>query len=158
MKGMASLMSLNTSQERHAGQSKVANQIERLVAAKLVGKAQGAVHNAVLSQHDGVFERTTTDKAHFSQRRYIALKTERPRAGQQMSEGLRADSDFHFLLSHQRMPEVDVAANAKFTRRVDANPPVALNNLERPQDPEVASLASQPTNAAIIQQSDERLR
>src|SRR5260370_1270715 len=47
VKGMAGLVRLDAGEQRESRQSQIANQVERLVAAELIGKAQRPVHDPV---------------------------------------------------------------------------------------------------------------
>src|SRR5262249_53488463 len=111
--------------------------------------------NAIAGEHYGVLERTAANEAHLPQRSDIPLKTEGPRARQQVPKRFRADSDFHFLLADQGMPEVHVATNAKFVSRINANTTVAFQDFKRPEHLQVAPLAAQAAGTTTIQQLHE---
>src|SRR5437588_6631031 len=154
---MASLVCLNSSEKWQACQGQVANQVERLVAAKLVGEAKGTVHDAVLGKDDGILERPTADQPHGAERSDVALEAEGACARQQVAESVRTDHHLHFLLPDQRMREVDIAPDAKLFRRVDADAAVAFAYLQGFQHLEIAALSAQLAHARVLQHLHERL-
>jgi hypothetical protein len=56
VQGVAGLMGRNESLEGPTDKREVADQIERLVAAELIGETQRRVHDGVARKDDGVFE------------------------------------------------------------------------------------------------------
>ena len=61
VEGVASFAGFDTAEEWEAHEGEVADEIEGLVAAEFVGVAEGAVHDAVFGENDGVIERAAAD-------------------------------------------------------------------------------------------------
>src|SRR5215831_2619937 len=158
MQGMAGLMSFDPRKQRQPSKGKITNQVQSLVTAKLIGEAQRAVHDPVLGEDNGVFERPAPDQAHGAERGNIALETECTRTSKQMAESARADQHLHFLLSHQRMREIHVASDAELASWVDANATVAFTDFQRLQDFQITTLAAQLAHSGLLQHLHEGLR
>lgn len=154
---MARLMGFHPRQERQTHQGQIANQVQSLVSAKLVGEAQRAVHDAVLGEDDGVFERSTADQAHGPQRLDIAVEAEGARAGKQVAESVSAHDHLYFLLADQRMWEIHIAADAKLICGVDADAAITFADFQRLHYLQITALAAQLPHAGLFQHLHERL-
>src|SRR5215472_2810169 len=157
MQGVTRFMSLDPGQQRQASQGQVTDQVQRLVTTELVGKAQRAIHDAVVSKHNGIFERSAADEAHGAQRLDVPLEAERPRPRQQMAESVGANDHFHFLLADQRVREIHIAADAKLLGWINADPSVAFANFQRLQHLQITALAAQLAQARSFEHLHERL-
>src|ERR1700722_11775792 len=91
VKRVASLVSFDTREKRKTNEGQIADEVEGLVATKLVGKAQWTVHHAIACEHDGVVEGAAADKAHGAERLDISFKTKRPSTRKEIAEGVRTD-------------------------------------------------------------------
>src|SRR2546422_401457 len=91
VQGVAGFVGLDVGQERQASQRQVANEVQGLVPAKFIGKAQGPVHDAIVGEHDSVFKRAAANQTHGLERLDIAFEAKRTGASKQVAEGLRAD-------------------------------------------------------------------
>src|SRR6267378_5119046 len=157
MQGLACFFGFNTRQQLQSGQCQVTNQIQCLVPSKLVGEAQRPVHDAVVSENDGVLERATTNESHGLERLDVALEAESTRARQKVAESIRPHQHFHFLLADQWMRKIHVAAHAKLIGRIDADPAVSFGNFQRLQYFQIAPLPAQFANAGALQHLHEGL-
>src|SRR5260221_3424378 len=75
-----------------------------------------------------------------------------------MPEGFRAYDHLHLLLADEGMRKIHVAANTELVGRVDTNPPVTLDDLQRLQNFEEAALAPESASASFLEHLHERLR
>src|SRR5215469_5874113 len=157
MQGVTRFMGLDPGQQRQASQGQITDQVQRLVTTELVGKAQRAIHDAVVSKDNGVFERSTADEAHAAQRLDVPLEAERPRPRQQMAESVGANDHFHFLLADQRVREIHVAADAKLLGWINTDPSVAFTDFERLQNLQITALTAQLAQARLLEHLHERL-
>ena len=71
----------------------ISEQIERLVARQLVGKAQLVLDRSVGPHHERVLVRGAQTEVHLAQRLGLRLEAERARAGDLRLEGLRRHAD-----------------------------------------------------------------
>src|SRR5713101_6155781 len=95
--------------DRTAGEIKVAQGIDQLVADKLVGKAQPAiVQDAVAADHDGVVERAAAGKPGRLEPRPVVKQTERASRGELRLEGPRLKSQRDVLPPDKRIIEIDL--------------------------------------------------
>src|SRR5262249_29459036 len=111
---------------------------------------QWTVHHSIACQHDGIVQRATTNQAHRTQRLNVALEAKGSRARQKAPECDRTNEHLHFLLSDQRMSEIDIAAHAELIGWVNTDAPktrwigqVALRNFQRLPHFQVFPLAAQ---------------
>ena len=58
---MSGFAGFDPAEKGEADQSEVSDEVEGFVTAEFVGVAEGAVHNAVFGEDDGVIERATAD-------------------------------------------------------------------------------------------------
>src|SRR5712692_4364525 len=100
MKGVAGFVGLDAAEQRQARQREIANQIQRFVPSKLVGKAQRPVHNPVVGENDGVLERAAANETHGLERLDVTLETESSRSRQKVAESIRPNQHLHFLLAY----------------------------------------------------------
>src|SRR5262249_17347848 len=143
-------------EERQADQGEVPDEVERLVPSELVGETQGAVHDAVLGEDDGVFEGATADQPHSAQWVDVAFETKGSGAGEQMAESLGADDHFDFLLPYERVEKIDVTPDAELVRGENGDAPVAFDNFQGFTDAKVATLAALATNSGTLEHPHEQ--
>jgi hypothetical protein len=126
------------------------------VTAELVGIAEGAVHNAVFGEDDGVIEGAAADEAHGAERLDIGFETKGAGAGKNLAEGFRIDEHFDLLLAYERMGEINVAANTKFIGGIDADAAAIFEDFYGLEDTEVAALAAEAAETGLIEELEER--
>jgi hypothetical protein len=126
------------------------------VAAEFVGIAEGAVHDAVFGEDDGVIERAAADEAHGAERLDIGFEAESAGAGENLAKGFGIDEQFDLLLADLRMGEVNVAADAEFVGGIDADAAAVFDDFDGLEDAEVASFAAKAAEASLIKQLEER--
>src|SRR5579863_8952861 len=103
MQGMAGLVGFDARQERAADEGEVADQIQSLVPAKFVGKAQGAIHHSAFIQDNGVVERSAANQPHPSQALKILHKAKSSRGRQRSTERFAAHAHLNFLCTYSRV-------------------------------------------------------
>ena len=154
---MAGLACFDAAQKGEADQSEVADEVEGFVTAEFVGVAEGAVHNAVFGQDDGVIERAAADEAHGAERLDIGFEAEGAGTGENLAEGVGIDEQFDLLLADEGMGEIDVAANAEFVGGIDADAAAVFDDFDGLENTEVAALAAKAAEAGLIEKLEERL-
>src|SRR5690348_11065810 len=110
---MAGFAGFDAAEERETDKGQIANEVEGLVAAKFVGIAEGAVHDPVFGENDGIVERTAADEAHGAEGLDIGFKAKGAGAGKNLAEGVGIDEQFDLLLADQGMGKINVAADAE---------------------------------------------
>ena len=96
-------------EDGRAGQSEVADRIERLVAHELVGEAQAfAIDDAVVADGDGVVQRGAESQAGGPQALHILHEAEGAGPGQFAAEGAGVEIDLDPLAADQRRVEIDL--------------------------------------------------
>jgi hypothetical protein len=156
VEGMAGFAGFDAAEEGESDEGQVADEVESLVAAEFVGVAEGAVHDAVFGEDDGVIERAAADEAHGAERLNIGFEAKGARAGENLAEGFGIDEQFDLLLADLRMGEVNVAADAEFVGGIDADAAAVFDDFDGLEDAEVASFAAKATEASLIKQLEER--
>jgi len=154
---VAGFAGFHAAEERQADESQVADQVEGLVAAELIGIAEGAVHDAVLGEDDGVIEGAAADEAHGAERLDIGFEAEGAGAGENLAEGFGIDEHFDFLLADKRVGKVDVATYAEFVGGIDADAATVFDNFDWLEDPEVTSFTAKTAEASLIEELEEGL-
>jgi hypothetical protein len=87
VEGVAGFAGFHATEERKADEGEVPDEIEGFVAAEFVGVAEGAVHDAVFGEDDGVIEGAAADEAHGAERLDVGFETEGTGAGENLAEG-----------------------------------------------------------------------
>src|ERR1044071_4155524 len=118
------------------------------MTAEFIRKAQWAVHDAVFGQDDGVFQGSAANQAHGAQWFNVPLKAESSGPREHVAKAVRVDGHLKFLLAHLGMRKIDVATDMEFIRGVNSNATVPFHQLQRLQNPQEPSPASQPADAA----------
>jgi hypothetical protein len=126
------------------------------VTAELIGIAEGAVHNAVFGEDDGVIEGAAADKAHGAERLNIGLEAKGTSAGKYLAEGFRIDEYFDLLLAYERMGKINVAADAEFVGGIDCDAAATFEDFYGLEDTEVAALAAEAPETGLIEELEER--
>ena len=157
VEGVAGLAGFYAAEKREANQGEVADKVEGLVAAKFVGIAEGAVHDAVLGEDDGVIQRAAADEAHGAERLDIGLKAEGAGAGENLAEGFGIDEQFDLLLADEWVRKINVAADAEFVGRIDTDAAAVFDDFDGLEDAEVAAFAAEAAEARLIEQLEKRL-
>src|ERR1700674_25298 len=158
MQGVACFVGFDAGEKRQACLREVTNQIQGFVPAKLVGETQRAVHDAVVGENDGVLERAAANEAHGFERFDVALETESSRPSQKVAECIRPNQHFHFLLAHQRVRKIYVAAHTKLIGRINTDSAITFDDLQRLQNLQIPALPAKFANARMLQHLHERLR
>jgi len=127
------------------------------VAAEFVGVAEGAVHDAVFGEDNGVIEGAAADEAHGAERLDIGFEAEGAGAGENLAKGFRIDEQFDLLLADERMGEVDVAADAEFVGGMDGDAAAVFDDFNGLEDAEITALAAKAAEAGLIEKLEERL-
>jgi len=155
---VASFAGFDTAEEWEAHEGEVADEIEGLVAAEFVGVAEGAVHDAVFRENDGIIERAAADKTHGAERLDIGFETEGASAGENLAEGVGVDEHFDLLLADEGMGKIDVTTDAEFVGGIDADAAAVFDDFNGSEDTEVAAFPAQAAEAGLIEELEERLR
>src|SRR5882724_5906225 len=156
MKRVTGFVSFHSSKKRQANERQIADQIERLVAAEFVRKAQRAIHDAIVGKDNGVIERAAADQAHGAQGLDVALKTKSSCASEQLPEGLREHDHFNLLLTYERMRKVHVTLDAKFVGRIDADAAILFYHFYGFNNLEVAAATTQAADAGLFEKLEKR--
>jgi hypothetical protein len=156
MERVAGFAGFNAAEEREADEGEVADQVEGLVAAKLVGVAEGAIHYAILGEDDCVVEGAAADEAHGAERFDIGFEAEGAGTRKQLAEGVGIDEQFDLLLADEGMREVYVAADAEFIGGIDGDAAAVFDDFDRFKDAEVTALAAEAAEARLIEELKER--
>jgi hypothetical protein len=99
VEGVAGFAGFDAAEEGEADEGEVADEVEGLVAAEFVGVAEGAVHDAVFGEDDGVIEGAATDQAHGAERLDIGFEAEGAGARENLAEGFAIYEQFDLLLA-----------------------------------------------------------
>ena len=157
VEGMAGFAGFDAAEEGEADEGEVADEIEGLVAAEFVGIAEGAVHDAVFGEDDGVIERAAADQTHGAERLDIGFEAEGAGAGENLAEGVGIDEQFDLLLADEGMGKIHVAANAEFVGGIDADAAAVFDDFDGFEDAEVAAFAAKAAEAGLIEELKKRL-
>src|ERR1700752_3324709 len=149
MQGMPGLMSFNPGQEWPANERQVADQIERLMPAKLVREAQRPIHDAGFVQDNRVFERAATNQSHPAHPFEILNKPEGPCRRERSAERFAANPKFNFLGANGRVAILNEAVDSEILRRVNADTPPALRDFQRLDHLQVSPTLSQAANSGL---------
>src|SRR5688572_8917707 len=113
MHRMAGALSDYVADQRAPDQCQVADQVEHLVPAALIGKPEPfRIANAGTGEADSVGERSAANQAHITHLVQIALEAERASPGDLTRVWLRGQVDIDFLASSQWMPKIGGARYA----------------------------------------------
>lgn len=126
------------------------------MTAELVGIAEGAVHNAVFGEDDGVIEGAAADKAHGAERLNIGFEAKGTGAGKNLAEGFRIDEHFDLLLAYKGMGKINVAADAEFVGGMDSDAAATFEDFYGLEDTEVTALAAEAAETGLIEELEER--
>src|ERR1700757_3746380 len=143
MQRMASFAGFDPAEERKAYEGKVADEVEGLMTAEFVGIAEGAIHNAVFGQDDGIIEGAAADQAHRAKGLDVRFKAESAGAGENLAKGFGIDEHFDLLLADERMGKIDVAADAELVGGIDADAAAVFDDFDGFQDFKVAAFAAE---------------
>src|SRR6516162_3757345 len=101
-----------SSNDRAASKVEIAERVEQLVANELVGIAQTArVQHMVTADHNDAIERPTTTKARCPQTVYFVEKTKSTRPAELRFERRCIKHDTNILSANQRVGEADLEAH-----------------------------------------------
>ena len=111
-------------QNRHTQQRQIANDVQNLVAHKLVRKAQaGFIQHAVLRQHDGVVKRTALNQIRSTQGFDFFDESKSARRSNVARERTVIQSNGAMLYADERVRKVDETINLVSVRGLDADAP-----------------------------------
>jgi len=130
VEGVAGLAGFYAAEKREANQGEVADKVEGLVAAEFVGIAEGAVHDAVLGEDDGVIQRAAADEAHGAERLDIGFEAEGAGAGKNLAERFGIYKNFDFLLADQWVGKINVATDAEFVGGIDGDAAAVFDDFD----------------------------
>src|SRR5207248_4418080 len=104
-------------EQRPSGQREVANRIKHLVANELVRKADTfSVEDAVIADHQGIFQRGAERIARIPQVGHITHEAERARTRDFAAEAVRLHIDGQRLASDKRVVEPNFRLDTEATR------------------------------------------
>jgi hypothetical protein len=152
VEGVAGFAGLDAAEEREADESKVADEVEGLVASKFVGITERAVHYAVFGEDDGVVEGTAANEAHGAEGLDIGFEAEGAGARENLAEGFGIYDHVDFLLADEGMGKIDVAADAELFGGIDGDAAAVFDDFDGLENTEVTSLAAQAADAGLIQE------
>jgi len=157
VKGVAGFEGFDAAEEWKANEGEVADEVEGFVAAELIGIAEGAVHDAVFGEDDGVIEGAATDQAHGPERLDIGFEAEGAGARENLAEGFAIYEQFDLLLADERMRKINVAADSKFVGGIDGNAAAVFDDFDRLENFKVAALSTEAAEAGLIKELEEGL-
>src|ERR1017187_5698205 len=139
--GVARALGDDVALDAPAGERKVADQIEYLVAHELVGKAQRPVLHALRGEDNRARVRDAADQAHVAQLGLILLEAKGPRRRNQAGvvSGFQVGRE---LFAADGRREVDGVVDAVALAGVDADEFAALAYLDLLQDADVLAAAA----------------
>ena len=109
-------------------------------------------------QHDRVLDRTALYKPGLAKRFHLAKETEGARRSELAREGAVRDVDRALLPTDYRVVEVDAARNTELVRRLDADRPVRLSNLDWAHDPKVVAPGFEANRSRLLEEVDHARR
>src|ERR1044072_1896446 len=120
----------NSTQDRHAQQRQVADDVQNLVTHELVTKSQASlIQHPVRRKDDGIIERAAAYKVGASQSFNFIGKAKRSRRGDLLAEGAVIQVHGKLLNADHRMGKIDQAIDLIVIAGFNADAPVTL--LER---------------------------
>jgi hypothetical protein len=123
-----------------ADQGEISQQIEDLVADKLVGIAQrGFVQHAAFGKHDGILQRAAPDQAAGLQRFHLVEETEGAGRRNRAAVVFRRELELQLLVPDQRMREPDLVLDRESRSRIDRQRLALLFERERLGDPHIVA-------------------
>src|SRR5437773_5014764 len=118
---MARFIGNEAAEHRLADQGKIAEQIESLVANKLIRESQRRiVQHARLREDDRILQRSSTDKAARLQFLNFIVEAERPGRRDQVGIVRSRELNVEALFTDQWMSEINIVPDAERIRRIDA--------------------------------------
>src|SRR6266568_9240629 len=124
MQEMAAALCFDPSKDGHSQQGQVPDNVENLMADKLVGKTEaGFVEHAFFGQDDGIIQRATADQTGLPQSLDFLDETERPCRSNVAGERSIVQRQAAVLPSNQRVLEVDQTINFKGVGRLETDSP-----------------------------------
>ena len=154
---MACFAGLDAGEEGEADEGQVADEVESFVAAEFVGIAEGAIHDAVFGEDDGVVEGAAPDQPHGAKGLDIGFETEGAGTGENLTKGFGIDEHFDLLLADKRVGKIDVAADAELAGGIDADAATVLDDFNRFENFKVAAFAAEAAKAGLIEELEKRL-
>src|SRR5262245_61472502 len=105
---MAAAIGAEGAEDGRAGESKIADRIERLVPHEFVGEAKTfAIDDAVVADGNRIVERSAESKPGSPEPLHVLHEAEGPGAGDFAAEGTRVQVDLDALIADQRGIEID---------------------------------------------------
>jgi hypothetical protein len=157
VKGVAGFAGFDAAKEGKTNKGEVADEVEGLVAAEFVGIAEGAIHDAVFGEDDGVVEGAAPDQPHGAKGLDIGFETEGAGTGENLTKGFGIDEHFDLLLADKRVGKIDVAADAELAGGIDADAATVLDDFNRFENFKVAAFAAEAAKAGLIEELEKRL-
>src|SRR5262245_51928453 len=108
VQAMAAAIGAEGAEDGRAGESKIADRIERLVPHEFVGEAKTfAIDDAVVADGNRIVERSAESKPGSPEPLHVLHEAEGPGAGDFAAEGTRVQVDLDALIADQRGIEID---------------------------------------------------
>src|SRR5262245_55399106 len=108
VQAMAAAIGAEGAEDGRAGESKIADRIERLVPHEFVGEAKTfAIDDAVVADGNRIVERSAESKPSSPEPLHVLHEAEGPGAGDFAAEGTRVQVDLDALIADQRGIEID---------------------------------------------------
>src|SRR5579884_3701571 len=152
--GVPGALGDDVAQQRTADERKVADQVQRLVTAAFVGKAEatGILHVAVVTETDGVVQGGATNEAHLTHLLQIALEAEGARGGKLASVAVGRDFEVDALSADQRVWVEDIAGEQEPIGGKNRDPFIAVLDGNRPANAQVLPAPAAGLQARAAQQ------
>jgi hypothetical protein len=157
VKRVAGFASFDAAEERKADEGEVADEVESFVSAEFIGIAEGAVHDAVFRENDGVIERAAADEAHGAERLDIGFKAEGAGARENLAEGFAINEQFNLLLADERVGKIDIAADAELVGRKDGDAAAIFDDFDGLENFKVAAFSTEAAETGLIKELEEGL-
>lgn len=127
-----------------AQQGKVSDQIENLVADKLVLEAKWAILHSIFGEDDGVLRRCTADQSHIAQRLLVLYEAESPSRSDLVHVVVPHQIEFEALPSDHGMRKIDGICHRIVVAGIYTDELIALPHFDCPFDPPVGARSPQP--------------
>src|SRR6267378_1205110 len=139
MHGMSGAVGYDASDNLPAQQRQIADQVERFVPDKLIGKTQRAVLHSVFRDHDDVLFRSAANQSQVLHGFGLVQKSEGPGRRELPAIKIAGKIDLERLLADGRR-EADLVAHRVSIRRIRADKFVAVPHLDLADDLQIRPL------------------
>src|SRR5262245_15420675 len=159
MNSMTRALGIYLTQDRHAEQRQIADDVDDLVAHELVGEPQTLTveNSAFRRKHDRVIERSAPRQPKASQRLDLIQKSECPRRANLLCKLTVRYLDLPPLGADHRMRKFDQAGNLERARRRDTHATLAVDHLDSLQYAQELPRRLEARDARLLDHLYERL-